>query len=97
MRIEDVGITYITYVICITEVKDVTFTTDIMNITDIIIIAQIKMSYVAGRYATDIKGITDVKDVTFITVIINNRHDIYHTCKNVMNIEDVVKDRYHRS
>ncbi len=61
-----------------------------MNITDIIIITQIKMSDVAGRYATDIKGITNVKDVTFITVIINNRHDIHHTCKSVMNIKDVV-------
>jgi hypothetical protein len=77
--IDVVGITYITDVICITEAKDVTIITGTINITDIIIISQFKMSYVAGRYATDIKGIIDVKDVTFITVIINSRHDIHHT------------------
>jgi hypothetical protein len=91
MSIKDViGITYITDVICITEVKDATFTSEIINITDIIIISQFKMSYVAGRYATDIKDITHVKDVIFKTVIINNRHDIHHTCKSVVSIEDVV-------
>jgi hypothetical protein len=34
--------------------------------------------------------ITDVKDVSFITTIIINIHDIYHSCKYVMSIEDVV-------
>ncbi len=34
--------------------------------------------------------ITDVKDVSFITTIIINIYDIYHACKYVMSIEDVV-------
>jgi hypothetical protein len=98
MSIKDVvGIIYITVVICITEVKDTTFTSEMINITYINIMTQIKMSYVADRYTTDIKDITHVKDVTFRTVIINNRQDIYPTCKSVMSIGDVVKDRYHRS
>jgi hypothetical protein len=64
MSVKDVvGITYITDVKCITDVKDVTFTTDIMNITYINIVKQIKMSYVAGKYAADFKGITEVTDI----------------------------------